>query len=162
MGLRTLFREHLCLVDVLHRLQQQAKGPVAIVLGGIPTLRPQFQPSALSLSKELLQMCPDCETYYIPPLHEILHAVPFDGCLTHQGRMCTLEESSLDELYLAMSGSEYLVDRILKWIDMSSYLPHWCFHFTVFALSAFNIRAVFLSFYCTGNAIVFRTGKGFI
>lgn len=102
-------------IKALNKLISQARErDIPIVLGDIPTLLPQFQPSALSLNKELLQMCQDYGKCYILPLHEILREVIADGYLTHRGKTYKLEELIPDGLHLAKPASEYLADRILK------------------------------------------------
>lgn len=102
-------------IKALNKLISQARErDIPIVLGDIPTLLPQFQPSALNLNKELLQTCRDYEKCYILPLHDILHAVLADGYLVHREKKYTLEELIPDGLHLAKPASEYLADRILK------------------------------------------------
>jgi hypothetical protein len=106
-------------IKALNKLMSQVREKnIPIVLGDIPTLMPQYQPSALALNAELLRLCADYDKCYILPLNQILHTTLKDGYLTHRGQRYTLAELIPDGLHVVKPASQYLADQILRLFDV--------------------------------------------
>lgn len=97
-----------------HLLSQVKEKNIPIVLGDIPTLMPQYQPSLAKLNQELQEACRSYEKCHLLPLNQILQKTITDGYLVHQGHKYHLEELIPDGLHLVKPASEYLADQIAK------------------------------------------------
>lgn len=102
-------------VAALQRLMSQVKQKnIPIVLGEIPTLMPNTQPSLMALNDAIRDACENYDKCHVLPLNKILHQVLTDGYLKHFGKKYQLEELIPDGLHLVKPASEYLADRIAE------------------------------------------------
>jgi len=91
-----------------------SKAKIPFILGEIPVLMPQYQPSVMVPNQTLHRLAAENSNFHILKLNKILNQILVSGSLTYRGRPYPLETLIPDGLHLVEPANHFLADEILE------------------------------------------------